>query len=122
MQVTFDFLTFTKYCVYVVAITMIAVTILGIFAIKLAGKEAIKPMLELIAQGDALRMLTVIFIVSAAAGLVILDKLEGTAAATILSGVAGYVLGSGAKRPSVLQPKDKKLDDKDDKTVPRETK
>ena len=119
MQITFDFLTLIKYSVYVVAICMIAITILGIFAIKFAGKDAIKPMLELIAQGDALRMLTVIFIVSAAAGLVILDKLEGHAAATILSGVAGYVLGSGAKRPSASQTKDKKLDDK---TIPPEIK
>jgi hypothetical protein len=100
MQTTFDFLVFTKYCVIVVAIVMTALTILGVFAIQRDGEQAIKPMLHLIVQGDALRMLTVIFIVSAASGLVILGKVDGQLGGTILSGVAGYVLGSGSRRPT----------------------
>ena len=41
--------------------------------------------------------LTVIFIVSSATGLIVLGKIDGGHGATILSGVAGYVLGSGAR-------------------------
>jgi hypothetical protein len=92
------FLAFTKYCVNGIAVSMAALTILGGISVRTVGVGAVKPMLQLIAQGDALRMMTVIFIVSATTGLVVLGRIDGTHAATIFSGVSGYVLGSGARR------------------------
>jgi hypothetical protein len=88
-------LSFMWYAVVVLAITMAAATILGTVAVWRVREGAVKPMLQLIAQGDALRMLTVIFLVCATCGLVILGPIKGDHAATILSGIGGYVLGSG---------------------------
>ena len=105
------FLSFIMYCVIAIGISMVCVTILGCISVRKVGDTAVKPMLQLILQGDALRMLTVIFIVGATTGLVVLDRIDGTHAATIFSGVAGYVLGSGAgkpkEKPKKPQPEDK---------------
>jgi len=92
------FLTFMKYSLIVLGMAFVSLTILGTISVWKAGKDAITPALHLITQGDALRMLTVIFIVSATTGLVVLGKIEGPSAATIFSGIAGYVLGSGKVR------------------------
>lgn len=94
------FLTFIKYCGIFGGVAVIALTILGTYTVKHVGVEAVKPVIHFIAQGDALRMLTVIFIVSSATGLIVLGKIDGGHGATILSGVAGYVLGSGARPKS----------------------
>lgn len=97
-------LGFVRYCVIVIGIGFVCLTILGGIAVWKAGKEAITPALHLITQGDALRMLTVIFIVGATTLLVAVGKIEGASAATIFSGVAGYVLGSGAKGKRTNKP------------------
>jgi hypothetical protein len=99
MEMTAEFfLSFIKYCLIGFAILMTALTIMGLVSVWRAGAEAIKPIAQLVDRGDLVRMLAVIFIVSAATGLVVIGKIDGNSCATILSGVAGYVLGSGARR------------------------
>ena len=107
MAITPDFfLCFTKYCVIVICISMALATILGVISVWKIGEAGVKPMMHLIWQGDALRMLTVIFLVSATTGLVVLGCIDGSHAATIFSGVAGYVLGSGTRSGSSAQGKE----------------
>ncbi|HZF14225.1 MAG TPA: hypothetical protein VFE33_35985 [Thermoanaerobaculia bacterium] len=92
-------LDFIYYCVISIVTLAIAGTILGIVLVWKLGDAAVRPIFQLIlvAQSDGLRMLTVIFLVSATTGLVILGRIDGNHAATILSGIAGYILGSGDK-------------------------
>jgi hypothetical protein len=117
MEITPEFfLTFIKYAVIAIGLSLTAMTVLGAVVVRRVGEDAVRPVLHLVEQGDALRMLTVIFIVSAATGLVVLGKIDGGHGATILSGVAGYVLGSGARSRSgaVRRNKDRKQIDSDD--------
>jgi hypothetical protein len=100
MTITPDlFLSFAKYCILGISVWIVLICMLGVISIRKVGDGAVRPMLQFFAQGDALRMLTVVFLVSATTLLVVLDRIEGEQAATIFSGVAGYVLGSGSRRP-----------------------
>jgi hypothetical protein len=89
------FLAFIRDCLW--AATIVAV--LGIVCVLKASKEAILVAVHLVTQGDALRMVTVAFIIAATTGLVVLGPIDGHSAVTIFSGIAGYVLGSGVKKP-----------------------
>jgi len=87
------FLKFIQYAVFGACVLFVCLTILGAISVWKAGKDALTPVLQLATQGDMLRMLTVVFIVSAATGLLVLDKVRGESVITVLSGIAGYVLG-----------------------------
>lgn len=98
MEITKDVIAlFANFALIAFGIAFTSATVLGIFAIRHAGVESIKPVAELIIRGDALRMITVIFIILAVAALMTIDKIDGPVGATILSGISGYVLGSGMR-------------------------
>jgi hypothetical protein len=86
-------LSLAEYAVIIVGITSASVTIIGVSALWRLGKDALEPAIHIFQEGGALRMLTVIVIVTAVMLLTALGKIEGTSAATILSGIVGYVLG-----------------------------
>jgi len=58
--------------------------------------EIIKPMIE----GRIISRTIVLFlIIPAVSGLALLDKIDGATAASVLSAIAGYVLGSSSTAP-----------------------
>ena len=87
--------TIALYILIGVCIVFLCLAGFGMTIAIISGKEAIKPLLDLVTSGDALRMFTILFIVSAATALAVMGKLEPASVATILSGIAGYVLGAG---------------------------
>lgn len=81
-------------------------------AIKRSGKpEEIYSLM--IRYGNVLPMLTIVMIVISVIILTILSKIPGTSAAAILSGIAGYVLGSlerNKKSKDEIEPKKRSTD------------
>ena len=58
--------------------------------------DVIKPMIE----GRVIsRTLVLFLIIPAVSGLALLDKIDGATAASVLSAIAGYVLGSSSAAP-----------------------
>lgn len=89
---------------YALAALITMATLIAILVVVSAwklGKDAERPISQLILtiQGDGLRMLTVVFLVTATTGLVMLGPIDGGHAATIFSGIAGYILGSSNRAP-----------------------
>jgi hypothetical protein len=106
-----SFLTLAKYATIAVCTIIFIVAALEAYCVRKTGKEAITATLHFITQGDALRMMTVMFIICATSVLVVLGRFDGPSAATIFSGVAGYVLGTGMRsRNTPSEKPDKKND------------
>ena len=106
-----SFLTLAKYAAIAVCTVIFIVAALEAYCVRRTGKEAITATLHFITQGDALRMMTVIFIICATSVLVVLGRFDGASAATIFSGVAGYVLGTGMRSRNTQSDKSDKKDD-----------
>jgi hypothetical protein len=87
----------TKYLMISISVAIAAITLVSVVAVWCAGEAALAPILIVLRHGDALRMLTVGFIISAATLLGMLGVVDGAAAATIFSGIAGYVLGTSQR-------------------------
>jgi hypothetical protein len=80
-------------------LTFIGSTIMGGIAFY-KGKETDDEFIALIWHGHLLQMFAVALIIVAAIGLRLLDKIDAQAAVSILSGIAGYVLGGVTGRMS----------------------
>lgn len=93
------------YFVYLCIALMTAVTIswVSVFFILRKQELALK---ALLAEGFILRIITVVFIIAGAGMLALANKLTGEAA-TILSGVAGFVLGGMSKAKKDCEDKEK---------------
>ena len=68
------------------------------------GPESVRELASLMNRVDALRLLTVGMIVTAATTLALAKVLDGSSLAAILSGIAGYVLGGKTPRRGYLAP------------------
>lgn len=79
----------------VVALTVALVVALVAFFVAFSRAPA--ELRQLVADGAYLQNLTVILVVLVAGGLTLAGKLSSELAATLLSGITGYVLG-GVKR------------------------
>jgi len=106
-----SFLTLAKYAAVALCTVIFIVAALEAYCVWKTGKEAITATLNFITQGDALRMMTVIVIICAASLLVVLGRFDGPSAATIFSGIAGYVLGTGMRSRNTQSDKTDKEDD-----------
>jgi len=61
------------------------------------GKDTAEAFTTLIQRANIIQMLAVVMIIMAAVGLRLLDKITPEAVVSILSGIAGYVLGGVAR-------------------------
>jgi hypothetical protein len=61
------------------------------------GKDTAQEFTLLVQRANITQMVAIVLIILAAAGLRILDKISAEAVVSILSGVAGYVLGAVAR-------------------------
>ena len=77
----------------VIGMGIVAVCVSAVAIAFRKDEKSLKAFVEIAKFGGALRILTVAFIILAAAFLTMADKIQGEAAAAIISGVAGYVLG-----------------------------
>jgi hypothetical protein len=84
----------------IMAVTMmvlaICVTVVATIAFRKTDKDAASTLSVMIERGGALQLLTVVSIVMSVLVLRILDALGADATVSVLSGVAGYVLGGFA--------------------------
>jgi len=94
--------TIALYATIIVLATSLATTIIGGIAFWKAQKGAAKTFSLLLQRANALQMLAVILIIVSAVLLSIMGKITPEAVVSILSGVAGYVLG-GVTRPNNQQ-------------------
>jgi hypothetical protein len=76
---------------------VIGTSIMGVIAFY-KGKDTADAFTALIQHGNMLQMLAVAMIIAAVVGLGLLDKINAEAVVSILSGIAGYVLGGVAGR------------------------
>jgi hypothetical protein len=76
----------------VLALLVVGTTIIGGIAFY-KGKETADAFKQLIQDANILQMLAVAVIIAAAVALRILDKISAEAVVSIISGIAGYVLG-----------------------------
>jgi hypothetical protein len=74
------------------SLLIIGTTIMGGIAFY-KGKETADAFATIIQHGNMLQMLAVALIIVAVIGLALLDKINAEAVVSILSGIAGYVLG-----------------------------
>ena len=82
---------------YFLAITVVAVSVVAIFFIRKIVGSKLTDLLIIIVNGDALKILATVLIVGSATLLAVFDFLGESTVAAILSGVAGYVLGTYGK-------------------------
>lgn len=83
----------------IICIALIAAITIGWASIFFFLRKQDAVLKSLLTEGLILRLLTVVFIIAGAGMLALADKLTGEVA-TILSGVAGYVLGGTKKGKS----------------------
>lgn len=88
-----DLLGLAWIFVWVIGIVTLGFTIVGGIAFWKTNTGGAKTFTLFLQRGDALRIMTVGGIVVAATFLALAGILEGAAVASILSGIAGYVLG-----------------------------
>jgi hypothetical protein len=89
--------TLALYATLIVLIVTSGVAFVGYIAFRKTETGGAKTFSLLLERSNALQMLTVILIVLAACMLRLIDMINSEAVITLLSGVAGYVLG-GARR------------------------
>jgi uncharacterized membrane protein YedE/YeeE len=87
-------LTLASYFLIAFGLLVVGFTIIGGIAFSRTQKGAAKSFTLLVQRGDLIRILTVTLILLVATLLTLLGKIEGAAMVGILSGIAGYVLGS----------------------------
>ena len=97
-----DIMWFGMLCVGIVTF---GVTILGGIAFWRTQSGGAKTFSLLVQRADATRLVTVLVIVAAAFVLALIGRVEAGAVVSILSGIAGYVLG-GANAARANQEKD----------------
>jgi len=83
--------------VFVVLIIVSGATIVGSIAFWKTQTGAARTFTLALQRANALQMLAVILIVLSASALRILDLINSEGAITLLSGVAGYVLGNASR-------------------------
>ena len=93
----------TSFALALMLILMVTLCILGISAAWVAGKAfdktqqgAAKTFSLLVQRSGGLQLLTVVTIVMSVLILTIVGKLDGAAAVSVFSGIAGYTLGTRA--------------------------
>jgi hypothetical protein len=91
-------LRFLLIALTAVVIIFIGGIVLAGIALHKAGASVLEPVRQLVVQGEIIRITAVIFIVSAATVLAMMGIIKGEAMVSILSGVAGYVLGSSQRK------------------------
>ena len=89
--------TLAEYLTWIIIAIVAGATIVGSIAFFRTEKGAAKTFSLLLQRASALQMLAVILIILTAATLRILNLIESGAVVSILSGIAGYVLGGTTK-------------------------
>ena len=84
------------YGTIVGSLVVLALGIMGAIAFW-NGKESADAFSTLIERANIVQMLTVVMIIMAAVGLRLLDKITPEAVVSMLSGIAGYVLGGSGR-------------------------
>jgi uncharacterized membrane protein len=84
-----------SYCF--LSIVVVSLSIVAIFFIRKIEGSKLTDLLVIIVNGDALKILATLLIVGSATLLAVFGVLEESTVAAILSGVAGYVLGTYGK-------------------------
>jgi len=104
------------YFAIAVGLVVLGGTIVGSIAFWRAAEGQARTFSMLLQRANALQILTAILIVIAACALIITGDIQEEAVVSILSGVAGYVLGSsttgGASSAATKSDDKKKNDDK----------
>jgi hypothetical protein len=90
-------ISLARYATIMVAIVVLGTTIVGSIAFWKTQKGAATTFSLLLQRASALQMLTVILIVVAACALRLIDAINSEAVISLLSGVAGFVLGNIGK-------------------------
>lgn len=89
--------TLVLYLTIIIAVIVTGGTIVGSIAFWRTQQGAAKTFSLLLQRASALQMLAVILIILAACALRTLDLINSEAVVTLLSGIAGYVLGGSAR-------------------------
>jgi len=76
---------------------VIGLTIIGVIVFKKDNPASVKAFSNIFIKGEMLRLVTVIAIIIAISALSFGGILKGEIVATLLSGIAGYVLGGMTK-------------------------
>jgi predicted neutral ceramidase superfamily lipid hydrolase len=93
-----------------IIVAFIGLSVVGAIAFKKQDPSMAEKFVELFGRGDMVRLITAVTIVIAVTALAFGGVLSGEVTGTLLSGVAGYVLGGiSARRQS--KGKDGKADD-----------
>jgi len=88
---------FLRFSYYFLGITVVALSVVAIFFLRKIEGSKLIDILVIIANGEALKILATVLIVGSATLLAVFDFLGESTVAAILSGVAGYVLGTYGK-------------------------
>ena len=91
------FPTIVFYVAIVTCVMVVGATIIGGIAFWKSDKGAARTFSILVQRANVVQMLAVVLIILAACGLRIMDKINAEAVVSILSGVAGYVLGGSSR-------------------------
>jgi len=94
------FPTIVLYVAIVAGLIVIGLTVVGSIAFWRTEKGAARTFSLLLQRAGVVQMLAVLLIIMAATGLRIMDKINAEALVSLLSGIAGYVLGGVAKSNS----------------------
>jgi hypothetical protein len=94
------FPTIVLYVAIIAGLIVIGFTIVGAIAFWRTDKGGAKTFSMLLQRASVVQMLAVLLIILAATGLRIMDKIGAEALVSLLSGIAGYVLGGIGKHPS----------------------
>ena len=88
---------FLRLSYYFLAILITCGSIVAIVFIRKIESSRLTDLLTIVANGDALKILATVLIVGSATLLAVFGLLKESTVAAILSGVAGYVLGTYGK-------------------------
>lgn len=101
MQSNFELLSNLAFYFTIIAVALSACgTIVGSIAFWRAGAGQAKTFSLLLQRSQALQMATVILIILGACALRIVELISSEAIVSILSGIAGYVLGGRSLFPA----------------------
>jgi hypothetical protein len=88
---------FLELSFYFLAIAVVSLSVVAIFFIRRIEGSKLTDLLVIIVNGDALKILATLLIVGSATLLAVFGLLGESTVAALLSGVAGYVLGTYGK-------------------------
>jgi hypothetical protein len=86
------------YVTIIIAIIAVGATIVGSIAFFKAGSGQAKTFSLLVQRAGALQLITVMSIIGASCFLAVIGKVNSEGVISILSGIAGYVLGGYAAK------------------------